>query len=370
MWNVKIINLRIQNAGVIGKCINLENGQQHIIKECDIENVVGNSSDMVYFVGSSVIIENNEFTNNESTAFTVRCRSIIGRLNINSNFINNYIAGIGKGIIIDSADVTTRVEGMKILFNTFINTGSQQVTIFSVLSLDISHNMFDQCSNSAILFTSSGLGVNGVNISDNYISTAQSPTTGIAIYSNSTTVGVAYIVISNNQIVYCGYGISLGSNFSNVNISNNLKIGNIEHAAVTLNQCKNCIVSNNYFGTVGYWISLTDGALGGLFIVKNNFINGLVLRTQTDINKFIFSCNIGYKTANKGIATLTSANTFKDVPHGLNITPNISDINVVPTNIWGVSTKYFIDNVTSATFRVNFNAAPTSDATFAWSVTD
>jgi len=71
----------------------------------------------------------------------------------------------------------------------------------------------------------------------------------------------------------------------------------------------------------------------------------------------------------RGTATITSGNTYVDVTHNLNETPNIEDIIVTPMNNLGSATKFWISNVTSTTFRINVDTDPgASGASFVWQI--
>lgn len=114
---------------------------------------------------------------------------------------------------------------------------------------------------------------------------------------------------------------------------------------------------------------LFDGLYGGGFI-ESDFGNYEIRRvhvvTSRDISGTLPNNNTYH---NRGLATVGPAFVNIDVPHGLSVAPNIRDVNVTPFGPWGLSTQYWISNITSTTFRINVDAAPGgSGFDFVWNV--
>lgn len=70
----------------------------------------------------------------------------------------------------------------------------------------------------------------------------------------------------------------------------------------------------------------------------------------------------------KGAATIDSNQTYVDVPHGQERVPANGEIWTIPTNSMGQAVKFWIDSVNEQTFRINLDAPPEVNATFAWMI--
>jgi len=76
-----------------------------------------------------------------------------------------------------------------------------------------------------------------------------------------------------------------------------------------------------------------------------------------------------YAKGNSGTATITSGNTYTDVFHGIDTTPAIGTIAVVPTNSLGNANKFWTSDVGASIFRINTDLDPgDSTATFSWQI--
>ncbi|MCQ6559136.1 glycosyl hydrolase family 28-related protein [Paenibacillus mendelii] len=288
---VKFKDIAINNYGSTGRIISFTSGESHSIENVRMTNTAGNSSDMVYYIGAFTQILNSGFVNNEPSAYAVHVKSLTSQLNINTNIFDNGFGGTGKGILVDAA-TGTRPEGLKISRNNFILTGAEQITLKTILHVDISSNMLDQSSGSSIKLDPEGLALNGVFIDDNYISTAQNQQGGTAILAPLKNEGVTNTVISNNMIAYSGYGIVLNANASNVNISNNV-INDIYHTGIRSDKSRSTTIKGNMFNAAAASLSIADGTTGGPFIIKDNQLTGTNTITKTTISKFYMGDNPG-----------------------------------------------------------------------------
>jgi hypothetical protein len=76
----------------------------------------------------------------------------------------------------------------------------------------------------------------------------------------------------------------------------------------------------------------------------------------------------GYTLKAKGQATIANPNTSATVTHGLAETPSISAIRLTLNNDATGVTRFYVSNVTSTTFDINTNAAPTTSAVIGWQI--
>jgi len=326
-YMVRFKDLYISNTGSQGKCISLSAGEWHVLDNCAIENVSGNASDLVYAVGANILVTQCGFFNNDSSAQSLHFRGISSQVCINNIVTANYFGNSGKGILIDGDGGTLHCEGIKITNNTFMCSGDEQITIKNGLHFDISHNILDGGGNVSILLSPSDNGISGVYIDGNYISPGANQTNGIGIYVPSNVLGVTNVDVTNNMISYAGYGINVADDASAWRVSGN-HIFEIDYDAITFNQAKNIIISDNpRIAATGSALLLTDGASGGSFLVTENTIySGSVTLTQTSPSKFIIENNIGY--VNKGWSTSTfdgstTGTKYVNITHGLAGTPSL-----------------------------------------------
>lgn len=288
---VRIADLKIVNASPSGRTISFTSGEGHRMSNIRLKNVAGNASAMVYYVGAFTEIERCSFVNQEPSAYAIHSTSVPSQININTNIFDNDFGGPGKGIIVDAAS-GTRPEGIKISRNNFILTGAEQITVKTILHIDISHNMLDQSSGSAILLDSDGLGLNGVFIKDNYISAAQDQLEGIGVHVPLRTEGATNLNISDNMIAYNGYGIKLARNTNKTIISNNM-FTDTNHSGIVADGTSSTTITNNMFSSTSESLTISDSASGGPFIIKDNQLVGTNTIDKTDPAKFYIGDNPG-----------------------------------------------------------------------------
>lgn len=78
--------------------------------------------------------------------------------------------------------------------------------------------------------------------------------------------------------------------------------------------------------------------------------------------------NVGFVTENDGTATIANGNTSIAVTHGLDVTPEASDVIVWPIETLNTASFYYVDTITSTQFTINVNADPGQDVDFAWKI--
>lgn len=276
-YNFAVSNISFAHSGTSGSSLNLA-PVSCIISKCGFTNSEKNQSPMLKFYGSNVKIANCSFDNSCLTAYAIQCTAVTGKLCINNYIIDNYIAYLGKGILVDSQVEGNRPEGLKISRNVFLNTGEEQITLKTILHCDISNNMLDQSALYSILLYPEKLGVTGIYIVDNYISPAggfntpsrREGTTCIQSV-NTGTGGAAIITVSNNMICYSDYGIVISENTNGWNIANNT-FNSIEVCGIKMRGAASNIIESNSFllNTEGLSVDLSS-LIGPNTIVNNQF---------------------------------------------------------------------------------------------------
>ena len=242
---VAIKGVNFRHEGKSGYCLYFDEGFGHELHECAFSNVTGNTSTMFIFNGSYTDAVNCTFGNSEPQSYSIKCTSIPGKININSNIFDCRIHGVGKGLLIDSSE-NNRPEGLKVSRNMFLNIGEEQITIRSILHLDISNNMIDQASKTSILIDPRMQGICGVFISGNYISPAKDMEKGIGVLIKDNGILTLTVNITGNMIAYSGYGVVSGKDTVHLNITGNA-FNDITEDAVVIDNSRGSIVTSNTF---------------------------------------------------------------------------------------------------------------------------
>lgn len=120
----------------------------------------------------------------------------------------------------------------------------------------------------------------------------------------------------------------------------------------------NCVRNTN---------QLVKNAADVIDISYNTFFNWYHTFYGNACTNMIMYNNVGIVTENKGVTTLASATTMKNVIHGLDVTPVAGDIMVTPIESLGGASFFWIDGYTATAFNITVNTDPTQDVDFAWS---
>ncbi len=103
-------------------------------------------------------------------------------------------------------------------------------------------------------------------------------------------------------------------------------------------------------------------------------IDGCVLRNalSTQISGPLTSTTIrdtlGWATESAGTTTVPAAATEVTVNHGLAETPDAGSISVNPVTGWGNATAFWVDSITSTTFKIKLTrgGGTATDVSFRW----
>jgi hypothetical protein len=262
----------------------------HRIEDCAFNNQTGNPSDLVLFEGSYSMIRGSEFGVQEPSAYGIRALHNGSAININSSIRENFFYGPGRGLLVDAASASARVEGLDVSGNVFLNTGDEQVAVKSVLQLNLMGNILDQASFRSVHFLRYWLPMDTVVISNNYIATAQSPQEGIAIDAGSGPgATVSNLRVFGNRIGFCGYGIIIGQDVGDASVTNNA-IGPIHHTGVTLDRAGRVLIHGNHFSSNDFWLAGSDDG-GSKYLIKQNFVSGNEFITVNNSTRWVKSEN-------------------------------------------------------------------------------
>lgn len=181
-------------------------------------------------------------------------------------------------------------------------------------------------------------GTNGVFINERMTDTQF---VGTMISGNSRTTADVYsgiyiflatspAVLDNFQIVGCKIGVA-------DEFLNNQKYGIAVQPATSPEFREFVVVGNDFTGNVSGASSFGTASFPANRMIK---------------------ANVGLVTENTGYNVQLAANTSVTVTHGCVFTPAIGDISITANTGGGSATFAYVDTITSTTFNINTNAAP------------
>ena len=266
-----------------------------------------------------------------------------------------------------------RINQLKLIDKDEASTADSHPALFrSTRYLLIANNTFDtvpiydgQNFDSAIEIDASDNDTNSpkhITITENIIRCRVSFIDLIAALPNAAAGGaIEDIMISNNVVTE---RTSTSSNQAIVNLTAN--------TTLTAHGLTRLFVIGNYFCLKhASSPAINDIGLGGTgftnVVIRKNYLSNEGINNASSYTTL--SRNYGDATTrrdfNSGIASITTG-SFIDVTHGLQYTPVVQDIYVVPTTSLGAASSYWVSAVTSTTFTITINTAATPS--FAWRV--
>ncbi len=241
---------------------------------CRFRGSAANRSNLVQFYGSNCKIMNCSFLVSNPDAYAIQATkrkesSGIPEgafIAINSYIVDCSFSGQGKGILVNSEQEKSRLEGLKICDNVFTNTGSAQITLQTFLHCDISGNTMSGCTGNAIDLQSSMLLIHGLYLCGNTISCENA-----CVAASDTSGPGTMLQICDNVLSGGKYGLLLPSSIGSMIVDNNI-INDAEKAGLEIQSCQSGIITNNTVTTTG----------SGIPIVENDCIrNNCVLAGNT-----------------------------------------------------------------------------------------
>ena len=218
-------------------------------------------------------------------------------------------------------------------------------------------------------FNCDNIAVNAVNIVSTSSGTHQKPAL------NHNNVQTATVKSTSGNVTGEIMGFTLTDNMlfsSPISITGGRQMGimishNFLGANATLTNCVSADISHNEHVS----ITITDtGTMDALNIVGNfPRYSGATLTLTIDngtTSKYIAG-NVKYVNQAFGTATILGTLTSVSVTHGLVATPSASKIFVTPLSTLNTAAKFYVGTISSTTFMLYVDAAPTTAATFAWS---
>lgn len=325
-----IRGLNFVHQGSSGRILELiEDGSR--AEDCSFVNAAANASDMIHATRSSHYFGRNYFTINNANSFAIHMERTAAGLTVNNAIDNhNEFAGVGKCVRLSSSVVGARPEGISIEGNLMMPTGQQHILVQAVLHLNITRNVIDQSSIYCIDLAPGSQNIESVSIHDNYLATAQAPTTGFAVETQNGSGTIFHLSVTDNLIENSGFGVVLRDKIADFVVTGN-KFSNIAVTSLSYNGALKGVLGFNNFRGANTHMALIDGSTGQAISVVGNVFptTGSVTYTPTDRARFEFRGNVGKRFDGWGTVQLVAPGGTGvpfTCPHGLAVTPDIRKI--------------------------------------------
>ena len=193
-YNFNMYDLKVSHRGN-GSCVDALYVKAF---DCVFEGSASSKSPVLCFHGSNCWSVRCSYHSDNPESYAISYTRISGEISINDYIIDNTVSGACKGVLVGNGSTVGegRPEGLKIIGNTFKNTGKTGVEIYEILHVNIAYNTFESAEN-AIFLSNLGYGPDGIYIDHN---TAKSKTS--CVTSGKVEGGSDYIsmvVIHDNS---------------------------------------------------------------------------------------------------------------------------------------------------------------------------
>jgi len=270
-----------------GIIIKIMGGRKHKIENCHFNHEVtsGSGSHCILSYGPFTQIMNNHFHHHTANSFTIMLLSgghLFFKSNIGSQVLNNHFTTPNPGasplkIAKDGANAG-RVEGVVIMNNNMVALSTYGIYIEDSLGIYISHNMIDQSNGICIFLAGPAM---QITINNNYLTTAQAPTTGTSI-AMSNVNNIHEITIADNDLGLCSYAITSYSTCRGIIVRGN-RFTAVEDVGVLMTNAASMILTANYFTNCGTSV-LLHGNTPGRYIITNNIFYSAPTDTVSHAN--------------------------------------------------------------------------------------
>jgi parallel beta-helix repeat protein len=257
-------------------------------------------------------------------------------------------------------------------------------------------------NNYIILQSGPGIWIKGGQF--NNVSNNNAAANGTGILFEAGTSQAFYNIITGNQVTFNGLGIKFDTSGRNTITGNNIYANST--TGLLIYSSGGCVISNNIiiFNGVttpspGIWLDDDGTGASSNCRIINNTISGLGVANQTPAilndsaasntvitgneiagttkvtvaggNILHARDNIGWTTQNRGNSGIPNGGTTVTINHGLDVTPEASDFNLMQSSTAPTNPSYLmgVTSITSTQFTVSANANPgASGLAFEWAV--
>ena len=130
--------------------------------------------------------------------------------------------------------------------------------------------------------------------------------------------------------------------------------------------CNNISISHNIIrqGDIGIYARNTNQIVNDL--IRNNISAVTFVINGFDFTRNRVYKNRGFQTENYGTATVTTGTTAVVVNHGLDVTPQQGQINVLPNS--NPAAVWWVSSINSTSFILSIGTPAANDKSFFWNV--
>jgi hypothetical protein len=255
-WNVVFSQLYLAQTNANGILINNSAATGAVtvsIEDCIFQGNAQNQNELVHSELSNTYIRRCFFNPTNQYQYAMRFRKVNSAINIDSEVTDSYVANTGKGVVVDkdSSSTTGQVEGLKIIRDTFLNTGGEQITVNAAFHMNIGENMLDQNGYICIWLYPTLGSITSIIIHHNYFGAHTTTGGEVFVWAEQSNSTVNDVFVSENQFINGRYGIIAGN-------------GTPAQWVVT----NNIMQGNNSAGSAGIWLQS-----GSFFNVIGNVIS-------------------------------------------------------------------------------------------------
>ncbi|WP_420104568.1 right-handed parallel beta-helix repeat-containing protein [Bosea sp. (in: a-proteobacteria)] len=357
--DVVIEGINFDTTGFNTRCVSIPRGQTPTFRDCGFKGDMGGSGgDLVWSQGDIFTFDNCKFETLHANAWGLALDSHNQNCAVQGN---TRFGGIGNGLRVEHVDgAKPRVEGLKLLGCFFINTGGINLDLGDSFLTTAVGNVFDQASGYAVLIRD---GASKTEFIGNWIGMRQS---GVGICLRfEPSAGPGHKIIGND-FYFGSHGIVAAAN-SGQRVSGLKILGNDfdQHAtaAIQLDSVSRCIVEGNIdfspAPSSGSWVTLGSFGGGGDYSFDGNIWNPATQAALHTGSSYKIGNDRGLVYRNKGANSPGGSVNTMTLPHGMSVAPR--HVLVTPH---GNAGNFFVSNITSTTFNINWGLA--GDHTFHW----
>jgi hypothetical protein len=305
---------------------------ENIIIKNNIVRRVGDAGIEVAYARNALIESNTLIDANAIFSRTI----INGAIRNNLSIKDVYKGGVVYFLTEDVDSENVEISGNKI-YGASISIWPSGISSYSFKNLIIADNIIKSADRYGIQAQLQSW-TNNVIVKGNIVHVE---------YSNNTSYGIVvdgsqYVLITNN-IVY----------MNNVGY---------EAYGLALRGTRYATVARNYVYGTGNPLTGYFGIYWGHHYIFDNVLPSIKLDQNYPPNPIFIKRNIGYATENSGVATISTNSTRVTVYHGLRTAPTkvlITPLGQPPGKLW-------VENITTTSFDIATDTAPTSDLIIAW----
>ena len=203
-YNFSIYDVSIEHTGS-GSCVDALYVKAF---DCVFAGGPGNTAPVVQYHGSNCWTVRCRFFAGNPESYGLSYTRWKGEISINDYIIDCEFSGSGKGVLVGDGSTVGegRSEGLKIIGNTFRNTGATQTEIYEILHVNVAYNDFEGSQN-AIFLSNLGYGPDGIYVDHNVIEASENGITSGTVAGGGDYVSMV-VVHANEFSKKCGNAVS------------------------------------------------------------------------------------------------------------------------------------------------------------------